>query len=364
MSVSSEFDAVVRAYESQLRSGPLRQDSEEYQAQVSSTIERLVALKDKLFGQLALFSSNETLDDLPTSSLKYLAVDYYLALLCARKQPADPAQRNRFKVMFLNKAVQLFMQFLVSLQDYGILDKYLAGKLESFNETLHPTLQELFTAGRNPTGDELGQAYVKRQQKIEIHQRTKQLDDRLKLLQKKYGDSDGDSDGDEVYRELMLTKLSNLSYAALNEVEQNLYEVELLENFLKNGPRVEELPQDSTEHAKEAYTDKLEVLNKPLLSKQGKVLQNFTLVDNKSKLKDKVFGYGQYGPTMSVEQFLQNELDTGRVLQGGGEIPDDDADKKHEDDDAWNDAQTYKAREWDEFKETHAKGSGNTMNRG
>lgn len=63
---------------------------------------------------------------------------------------------------------------------------------------------------------------------------------------------------------------------------------------------------------------------------------------------------------MSVEEFLEHELKTGRVLQGGEEeVPEPD-----EDNEEWQDNETYKKREWDDFTETHAKGSGNTLNRG
>ena len=111
------------------------------------------------------------------------------------------------------------------------------------------------------------------------------------------------------------------------------------------------------------YTEKLESLNKPLVSKEVKVLRNFTLVDKRTDLQKKVRGYGQYGPTMSVEEFLEKEWESGRVLQGG-ENNQEQGNKNNEDDEELQDIETYKAREWDEFKEANPRGSGNTLNRG
>lgn len=65
---------------------------------------------------------------------------------------------------------------------------------------------------------------------------------------------------------------------------------------------------------------------------------------------------------MSVEEFLEKEWEEGRVLQGG---ENDTAEhKEDEDNERWQDEQTYKAREWDEFTEANPRGSGNTINRG
>lgn len=54
---------------------------------------------------------------------------------------------------------------------------------------------------------------------------------------------------------------------------------------------------------------------------------------------------------MSVEEFLDKEFEEGRVLQGSEE-PEQAPDEENMD---WQDRETYKAREWDEFKESHAK---------
>lgn len=374
--ISEQYTDIINVYKNEIERTSLRQDSEEYQKKLAATIEKLVEVKSIITNKLALFSSNETLDDLSTSSIKFLSIDYYLGLMCSRKQSydnnKDATHKNRLKLLFLEKAVQLFVQFIISLEDYEILDKLIAKRLNSFKITYKPSLEELYeiTNKQSSSTNDVGLAYAKRQQKIEIFQHNKQLNDQIDILEAKLNsiEIDNDSDKEDLLHDLYIQKLKQFSYSAFNEIEQILNEAELLNNFIKSPLSINEnnfasndgkkVVRDST-----GYTDRLESLNKPLLSKNGKILRNFTLVDKKTELRDKVRGYGQYGPTMSVEEFLEKEWEDGRVLQGGPDSAETQQDVDQDDND-YNDKETYKAREWDEFKETHAKGSGNTMNMG
>jgi immunoglobulin-binding protein 1 len=66
---------------------------------------------------------------------------------------------------------------------------------------------------------------------------------------------------------------------------------------------------------------------------------------------------------MTIDEYLEEEKRRGGIIEGGGEQsglraePDEDNFEKA-------DAETMKAREWDEFAEENPKGSGNTLNRG
>ncbi|SCW02475.1 LAFE_0F07250g1_1 [Lachancea fermentati] len=356
-SVREKYKSLVDQFTSQVETSTLRQDSNEFQELLTTVIEGFLQLKTTVYSSLALFSKNESLEDLTTSSMDLLGIDYYLGLLVARKQAIQvksPRDRSVLRLKFLQKSVQLLVQFLVSLQDYEILDTFLSKKLDGFESTYSPRLDDLYSQPNS--SKDLSGAQLKRQQKIELYQLSKKVDEALDRLEK-----DKDSD-DETLRQLKLCKLRQLSYKAFGEIEQILYEIELLTNFTSSPPpEHDENPSVSPEKSSSTdFTDKLETLNKPLLSKNGKILRNFTLTDSKSQLQKKVFGYGQYGPTMTVEEFLEKEFESGRVLQGGEE-PEEDQD---EDKEEWQDRETYKAREWDEFKEANPKGQGNTINRG
>jgi hypothetical protein len=102
--------------------------------------------------------------------------------------------------------------------------------------------------------------------------------------------------------------------------------------------------------------------NGPLLNSKGKPMQPFTLLDRRTQLQQGVFRSGHNLPTMTIEEYLDEEHRRGNVLQGGEqsgikpEVYEDDFDKADE--------ETMKARAWDEYVEANPKGSGNTLNRG
>jgi len=101
----------------------------------------------------------------------------------------------------------------------------------------------------------------------------------------------------------------------------------------------------------------------PILSKDGKPLKPFVLLDRRKQIQDGVFKPGHSLPTMTIDEYLEEEKRRGGIVEGGGEQsgirPDPDEDNIEK-----ADEETTKAREWDEFKEANPKGSGNTLNRG
>lgn len=101
----------------------------------------------------------------------------------------------------------------------------------------------------------------------------------------------------------------------------------------------------------------------PLLDPKGKPLQPFTLTDKRTQLQQGVFRPGHNLPTMSIDEYLEEERRRGGIIEGGGNAnapqPEPDEDNMEQ-----ADAATMKAREWDEFVEANPKGAGNTLNRG
>lgn len=101
----------------------------------------------------------------------------------------------------------------------------------------------------------------------------------------------------------------------------------------------------------------------PILSKDGRPLKPFTLLDNRQKLRKGVFRPDHSLPTMTIDEYLAEEKRRGGMIEGGGEQSGRPA-EVDEDDLARADQETMKAREWDDYTEAHPKGSGNTLNRG
>lgn len=101
----------------------------------------------------------------------------------------------------------------------------------------------------------------------------------------------------------------------------------------------------------------------PIFSSDGKVMRPFTLLDGRQRVQQGVFRPGHSLPTMSIDEYLEEEKRRGGIIEGGGEqsmmVPEPDEDNLER-----TDEETLKARSWDEFKEDNPKGAGNTLNRG
>lgn len=101
----------------------------------------------------------------------------------------------------------------------------------------------------------------------------------------------------------------------------------------------------------------------PLLDKTGKPLQPFTLTNKRAQLRDGVFRPDHSLPTMSIDEYLEEEKRRGGILDSDTGANGQTVEFE-EDNNVHVDAATMKAREWDEFVEANPKGAGNTINRG
>ena len=135
-----------------------------------------------------------------------------------------------------------------------------------------------------------------------------------------------------------------------------------------DGAQIQIDSRDSDRRAPNGFSERLDGpltqarRGGPLLSRSGKPLQPFTLTDKRTQLRDGVFRPSHNLPTMSMDEYLEEEKRRGGIIDGGGNNA--PAPEIDEDNMALADAETMKAREWDEFTEANPKGSGNTLNRG
>ena len=196
---------------------------------------------------------------------------------------------------------------------------------------------------------------------------------------------------DNAIRELQLTSIALCTHNAFQGLESLNRELEVLNLAPPTPPPgSDSLEQDYRERmglrSDDEYSDRLDrrdmlsTSNKgPILSSNGKPLRPFTLLDSRKSLKEAVFRPGHNLPTITIDEYLEEERARGGIIEGGGEAsrfspePDEDNYEK-------GDAETVKAREWDEFVEENPKyvflsllaritnilfrGSGNTLNRG
>lgn len=329
--------------------------SPEYREKLSVAIQKYEKCRRQA-SELSIFSPNESVEDIATSSLPYLLIDFHLAELLQKTPSHPPSERKET----IRKTRSCYEAFLGLLDRYELLKGEYAKLFERYNDG-----PEHFTtvAGSD--------AAAKRNAKIANFKAEKALKDKLALLKRnpRYLEQ-GD---EELVREVHLTHVQFCIHKAFQDLESLNRELEVLSQAPAAPPSPPSAPDDSRHRARErsdGYSERLDSplgpqtgRGGPLLAKNGKPLQPFTIVGSRQDLKKGVFRPGHNLPTMSIDEYLEEEKRRGNIIEGGGEAsfnrPEPD-----EDDMEKADQETYKAREWDEFTESNPRGSGNTLNRG
>jgi len=320
-----------------------------YQALVKAAItnyEQCLRIQD----QIALFSPNESLEDIATNDLHHLLAQYRLADLVQRLSSQD-------RKAVLHRAQDSYDKFLRQLDLYDILTSSDLKLLEQYRDS--PT-----TFSTASTSDPA----ARRETKILRFKQEKDLKQKLQHLQQNPAALQND---DDMYRRLQLTQIEFCVHQTFQSLESIAQELHILSRAPPPPPPGQQsLPSDARERHKssDGYSEKLDGpmsagLSGPMLSKDGKPLRPFTLLNTRQTLKDGVFRPDHSLPTMTIDEYLDEEKRRGGMIEGGGaqsgiqpEVDEDDLDKA--------DAETMKARAWDEYVEHNPKGSGNTLNRG
>jgi hypothetical protein len=215
----------------------------------------------------------------------------------------------------------------------------------------------------------------RRNGKIAAFQAEKQLKERVEALRRNPAYLEGGGD-DEVVREVHVASVAFAVHTTFHALDTMNRELPLLAQApspetpysISHAQRQQERPRNSTSDASDTRLDNpLNQLRStfgagggPLLSKGGKPLQPFTLVGSRAQLARDTFRPGHNLPTMSVDEYLEEERRRGGIIEGGVE-PKTVVD---EDDMAASEMETYKARGWDDFKDENPRGAGNTLNMG
>ncbi|OPB38250.1 hypothetical protein A0O28_0013540 [Trichoderma guizhouense] len=295
---------------------------------------------------LSLFSANEGLEDVATSSLPYLLVDFYFAELVQRTPHLGPKER----LQVLSRARASYEKFLSAVDGYGLVTGPYGKLLERYRDD-----EEAFAAVA-------GDMAAKREAKIANFKAEKALKEKLQILKRnpRYLDH-GD---EELVREVHVTSIQFAIHNTFQALDSLNREVPLL----RSAPSPTAAPKSSSDDPTDTSFRLDQPLSQlragasgPLLSTKGKPLQPFTLVGSRADLARGVFRPGHNLPTMSIDEYLEEEKRRGGILEGGTEPPKQELD---EDDMEAVDRATYKARQWDDFTDDNRKGSGNTLNMG
>jgi immunoglobulin-binding protein 1 len=300
--------------------------------------------------QIALFSPNESVDDIATNDLHHLLTHYRLADLVQRRSSQD-------RKSLLHVAQASYDKFLRQLDQYDMLEASDLKLLQDYHDS-PPTFSTASTSD----------AAARRDTKIRRFRQEKDLKQKLQHLQQNPAALQND---DDMYRRLQLIQIQFCVHQTFQALESIAQELHILERAPPPQPPGQQSPSsDSREHhkASDAYSEKLDGpmsagLSGPMLSKDGKPLRPFTLLNTRKDLQAAVFRPDHSLPTMTIDEYLDEEKRRGGMIEGGGaqsaiqpELDEDDLDLA--------DQEILKARAWDEYVENNPKGSGNTLNRG
>lgn len=348
-----------------------------------------------------LFSDNENIEEISTSSLKYLLIPFehgkFIDSNAVSSQlglNADPIKRNKLRLIVIKIVESMIWKFVSMVVLNLKIDEYKDNQLN--NEDFKKIYKWILTYSdlrQSEISNNGNQGFVKlnelekinfqnggpmarREMKISKFQLEKELNNKIKILDNK---EIFDKLDEEVVRKVRIDQILLAILDSIGILENLSMEREMLSNIVGNsGDDLQQLKiegmqlldddNDNSDSRKKnksfdkGYTDKVENINannNPILSKEGKVLRPFTIVGSdlqRKELQKKVTGTGQVLPTMTVEELVDQELKNGGMVKPKEEEPEID-----EDDYEWQDKETHRLREWDEFTDSHKKGSGNKM---
>ncbi|SAM09360.1 hypothetical protein [Absidia glauca] len=332
-----------------------------YQSIVKEATTALGRAQD-LIERSAMFSTNELIDDINPSDLKFLMTGAYLGQVVLKEIGDD-------RGAILKRSKALFEQFLSVCQDHHLMNK---DDVTTYEKTIRGT--------KGPAAQQRQEkiARYKREKalKATIHELRERLDDekdkqaqRAVTIGSLAGEMDQDLERDWV---LALIELEiSRAIEQLHGIEQEWVMVQEMEkmrqqmgtmNSVDRRAPLRQQGQESSSSTLDTQLGSQRIRGGPLLSKEGRPLQPFVITNKRQQLKDQVFQPGHNLPTMTIDEYLQQEMDRGNFIQGGGEQPEKEA--IDDNDYAALDAETMKQRDWDEFTEANPRGWGNRGNKG
>ncbi|UZJ51820.1 hypothetical protein CBS101457_001140 [Exobasidium rhododendri] len=427
---------------------------------------------------LSLFSSNDTIDDLPTSSLRAVLLESLHAQTLSRLQtrPGDFDARKSL----LNQSQNIYLKFLSLLLSLRVLDRgsrlsyhsLLANQSKSavdkrgspfptdatnrraikiaalkLERALKNALSEFRVGARakasnrsavkstgqgwsNEVGSDaststLPRAAAAAEEEMEIEYDVLILPKGSSLQDDEEDEEDEDRGeafigGTQTHDMEVSTPSSLRSYLlmlchlhallALSALDSIVMELTLLSSMPSNAQSLSQEREGRERHEAEKRQNEDQEEWKldqrwgssntaPLLDAKGKPNRPFTILpsgssaasgqssmgvsatqnqlDARTRLREQVFQSSHRLPTMSIDEFLEEEQRRGNIITGGGQASADAPTSSEllslrsqghgvgtrEAEDA-DDQQRRKANDWDDFAESNPKGMGNTMNRG
>ncbi|KAM9538500.1 immunoglobulin-binding protein 1 isoform 2-T2 [Guaruba guarouba] len=290
---------------------------------------------NSMVAELDLFSENEDLEEIASADLKYLLLPALLGAMTLKQ--VDLSKR----LEHLESARAHFWSFLKLCKSYGLGSFHLP-------PAASPPAEEGAESPprRSPAAvqDKLVAMAASRQAKIERYKQKKELENRLASM--KNSVDSGQSDEEQI-REFYILQTQKWINTSLEEIESVDQEIVLLRS--RGTAKQSSAPPHAT-------------------SRQVRPpMKPFILT--RDAVQNKVFGAGYPSlPVMTVDDWYDQRRRQG-VVSGQStppgltdeELQKQQQEKKEEEDD---EEALQKARNWDDWKDTHPRGYGNRHNMG
>ncbi|WWD22037.1 hypothetical protein CI109_106525 [Kwoniella shandongensis] len=364
--------------------------SAEAQSTLSSALDSLYLIQ-RMLRTLGVFSENESAEEIADGELVFMSVGWVLGG-CEEKSGLGGRED---RIGALKRAETAYGGFLELLSSYEVLTP--EEKAES----------SAAAAGQSAISKDPAK---KREAKIRQYRREKELREKIAsssrdqpepssspiafLLSILPSESSRPSSSTSVNPEetseasrtttlLLLRLLHTLTLSSLSSITM---ELELLASAPASISEVSEHDSRDTTRGEEDSTWRLDrqpgtYRPRELISGGGRVLRPFTILpstqamSDRERLKGDVFKQSWRLPTMTIDEYLQEEQRRGNIITGGGQASYDAPTESEllelaaEDDgtelaEIKGEQKRQKEENWARYTDENKKGAGNTMNRG
>jgi immunoglobulin-binding protein 1 len=129
---------------------------------------------------------------------------------------------------------------------------------------------------------------------------------------------EADIDVDDIERDLIMSLIQYQILKALEHlqsIDQELVMVLEMEKIRERAAHGDDAASDT----RSPLTSRMDPRNAngPLLSSTGKPLRPFIITNKRQELRDQVFRPGWALPTMTIDEYLQQEEERGNIIKGG-----------------------------------------------
>ncbi|NWV99862.1 IGBP1 protein, partial [Machaerirhynchus nigripectus] len=285
-----------------------------------------------MVAQLELFSENEELEEIASADLKFMLLPALLGALTLKQ--VDLSRRREH----LESAREHFLRFLKLCRNYGLGCFQLSSGTSSEEGAGSPSVPQ------DPTQPNLVAMAMGRTAKIERYKQMKELENKLASMSSSVESGTADEDQIREFYILQIQKWIGTSLEEIESIEQELV-------ILRSRDAARQAPGGSRGPSRPARAP----------------MKPFILTRDAAQAR--VFGVGYPGlPTMTVDDWYEQRRRQG-VVSSPQRVPgasDEELQKQQQEteEEEDNEEALKKARDWDDWKDTHPRGYGNRHNMG